>query len=133
MKKMWTIALMLEATFVLGAGCAKPDWIQDTLVTVDVTGTWVRAEGPPVELKLEQRGAKVTGSMRARAAFYGGVFTSETVEGSVSGDVFRFTQTSGRPTSYPLRGEMKVNGDEMTGLPWGLLRRADSSPPASQP
>jgi len=30
--------LMLVAALVAcGSGCAKPDWIQDTLVTVDVT------------------------------------------------------------------------------------------------
>jgi hypothetical protein len=34
-----TIALALLATLALGSGCAKPDWIQQTLVTVDVTGT----------------------------------------------------------------------------------------------
>jgi hypothetical protein len=30
---------------VLGSGCAKPDWIQSTLVTVDVTGTWLGVRG----------------------------------------------------------------------------------------
>jgi len=44
---------------MLASGCTKPDWIQQTLVTVDVTGTWVVTEGPRVELKLEQRGSKV--------------------------------------------------------------------------
>jgi hypothetical protein len=31
-----TLALLTEA-----CGCARPDWIQSTLVTVDVSGTWV--------------------------------------------------------------------------------------------
>jgi len=42
----WRIALVLMVTFAMGSGCAKPDWIQQTLVTVDVTGTWVREGGP---------------------------------------------------------------------------------------
>ena len=50
--------LMVVVT-MLASGCTKPDWIQQTLVTVDVTGTWVVTEGPRVELKLEQRGSKV--------------------------------------------------------------------------
>jgi len=40
------VPLMLVATvLVCGSGCAKPDWIQQTLVTVDVTGTWVGSIG----------------------------------------------------------------------------------------
>ena len=120
---------------VLASGCAKPDWIQQTLVTVDVTGTWVRTDGPPAELKLEQRGPKVTGSIRARAAWYGSVSTSGTLEGSVSGDVFQFKQTSGSPAL--IQGKKRVSGDEMTVLSgplWGVLRRVDASTqPTSQP
>ena len=41
---------------MLASGCAKPDWIEQTLVTVDVTGTWVGSmgKGPGVvEVRLE--------------------------------------------------------------------------------
>jgi hypothetical protein len=32
---------MLMVSLVVCIAWAKPDWIQQTLVTVDVTGTWV--------------------------------------------------------------------------------------------
>ncbi len=32
--------LIFVAVLAFGSGCAKPDWIQQTLVTVDVTGVW---------------------------------------------------------------------------------------------
>jgi hypothetical protein len=32
--------MLILATLAFGAGCAKSDWIERTLVTVDVTGTW---------------------------------------------------------------------------------------------
>jgi hypothetical protein len=90
------------------SGCAqKTDWIGGTLVTVDVSGTW-RGRAPTVvegemEMTLTQRGAKVTGEGRFRA-------TRFTVEGTVRGDVFSFTEPGGR-----LRGEATVTGEEMTG------------------
>jgi hypothetical protein len=31
-------ALLIVATLLAGVGCAKTDWIERTLVTVDVTG-----------------------------------------------------------------------------------------------
>ena len=34
------IVLILMVSLVVSVGCAKPDWIEQTLVTVDVTGTW---------------------------------------------------------------------------------------------
>jgi hypothetical protein len=43
---MKTLAAMsIAATLLVGVGCAKTDWIDRTLVTVDVTGTW---SGTPV-------------------------------------------------------------------------------------
>src|SRR5215471_16636738 len=102
--------MLVAALLACASSCAKPDWIQDTLVTVDVTGTWVRTEGAPVELKLEQRGSKVTGSIHMRNA--AGLDFSGTLEGSVAGDVFRFKQTSG--SNYPVEAVMTVSGDEMT-------------------
>jgi hypothetical protein len=59
---MSTITRVILVAVLLGSGCAKPDWIQQTLVTVDVTGMWRDTDGT-VELKLEQYGPKVTGAM----------------------------------------------------------------------
>jgi hypothetical protein len=55
------IILMLAVGLAFGCGCARPDWIEQTLVTVDVTRTWRNAEGGLFELKLVQQGSKVTG------------------------------------------------------------------------
>jgi hypothetical protein len=33
------VGLLAAVTLVFGSGCAKTDWIDRTLVTVDVTGT----------------------------------------------------------------------------------------------
>jgi len=57
---------IIAAAFVFASGCAQKDWIDRTLVTVDVTGVWQGAFVTPgysgdMELVLEQRGAKVTG------------------------------------------------------------------------
>ena len=132
MPRVLTIAAM-----VLGSSCAKPDWIQQTLVTVDVTGTWANSNGN-VTLKLAQEGAKVSGSMNIRgAAVFGNI--SGAIEGTVSGDVFRFKQTSGTP--WLQESEMTVSGDEMSGRLNApvfssvvtTLRRVDSSRPTSQP
>jgi hypothetical protein len=35
-----TAWLLLAASMILASGCADKDWIDRTLVTVDVTGTW---------------------------------------------------------------------------------------------
>ena len=67
---MKTIAWgILVAALACGSGCARPDWIEQTLVTVDVTGTWqgsvVHASGIALyELTLEQQGPKVKGRLR---------------------------------------------------------------------
>jgi hypothetical protein len=43
---MKTIAGLFLATFLtMSVGCAQKDWIDRTLVTVDVTGTWYGALG----------------------------------------------------------------------------------------
>jgi len=34
------VCLLIASTLAVGLGCAKTDWIDRTLVTVDVTGTW---------------------------------------------------------------------------------------------
>ena len=100
--------LMLTA-----AGCARPDWIEQTLVTVDVTGVWrgsISTEGAGsggyIELALQQSGPKVTGRQKITA----NTSADASIEGTVTGDIFRFRDARGRVT-----GELQVNGDEMTG------------------
>ena len=132
---MRTIAwILLAATLAIGSGCATPpDWIERTLVTVDVTGTWYgtspvkgQAGYPDLWLELQQEGPKAKGSTRANT---GGMQRSGPIEGTIAGDVFTFRQTNG-----PLTGELTVSGDEMTGeilqpqrFPI-VLRRAGSPP-----
>jgi hypothetical protein len=128
--------VMLVAVLTLGSGCAKPDWIQQTLVTVDVTGVWVGSMGrgnaiTEVRFELEQHGPNVKGYflplLTSTSAFS---YFKGPIDGSVSGDVFSFRVTNGT-----IVGEMKVSGDEMNGSvtisgagPL-FLRRVDSSPP----
>jgi len=65
------VGLLVVVTLVLASGCAKQDWIDRTLVTVDVTGTWY---GTPAgsgivigadefSMELEQQGATIKGFM----------------------------------------------------------------------
>jgi hypothetical protein len=113
---MKTIAWgILVAALACGAACARPDWIEQTLVTVDVTGTWVGSEpGASYELILEQQGPTVRGSVRRTGNTVpgrpGDRDLSGPIEGTLAGDVFSFRQTNG-----PLTGETTVGGDEMTG------------------
>jgi len=105
---MWAF---VATALVFGSGCAQKDWIDRTLVTVDVTGVWrgtltmTGVNTFNVEMTLAQRGAKVTGQLKYD------VFSdrSGAVEGTVSGDVFYFQSLRG-PT-----GGLLVNGDEMSG------------------
>jgi hypothetical protein len=134
---MNTIArVMLVAVLALGSGCAKPDWIQQTLVTVDVTGAWsgdcIRggAGGIPggiIEMTLEQSGTKVTGQTRTSPSRSWGI------DGTINGDVFRFSTQAG------VSGELQVRGDEMGGQVSGsglarcqLRRQTSSESPRSQ-
>jgi hypothetical protein len=142
----YLVALGVAAGLLVGSGCAsRPDWIEATLVTVDVTGRWHGrftttgggATTAYVDLSLDQRGSRVVGTIR----YYGTtVFqpADGTLEGSVAGDIFRFERAS-------FRGEARVDGDEMTGhvvgvtawMPEGrlFLRRVDraASPPMTSP
>jgi len=136
---MNTIArVILVAVLACGSGCARPDWIQQTLVTVDVTGVWRSTEGGRFELDLEQQGSRVKGSMRL-TGLPGVSNLSGPVDGTVAGDTFTFRGPS-------TAGEMAVNGDEMIGAVRGIgtaaagspsripftLRRVNSSPARSQ-
>ena len=114
MRWAWT---MIPVAFVLVCGCAQKDWIDRTLVTVDVTGVWEGTQdfgpggggGRDIVIVLQQQGAKVTGEIRNSASALGiGSPPDTPVEGTVNGDTLRM---SGRRTSVVLQ----VNGDEMTG------------------
>src|SRR5215510_5823188 len=90
----WLVIAFLVLTV---AGCAHPDWIEHTLVTVDVTGEWrgtwassvpgVFAGNRPVILTLAQKGPKVTGQITIPSQSEGPV---SPIEGTVSGDIFDF-------------------------------------------
>jgi hypothetical protein len=64
------IGLLIATTLAFGSGCANQDWIDRTLVTVDVTGTWYATMGGEggfardFLFELEQTGSRVKGSMR---------------------------------------------------------------------
>ena len=109
--------MLVAALLACASSCAKADWIQQTLVTVDVTGTWVGAVesvgGISFRLELEQHGPKVKGVWRrvgAGVAGWSASVLSAPIEGTVGGDVFHFEQVNG-----PLTGEVTVAGDEMAG------------------
>ena len=132
------IGLSLGTT--LAIGCTKSDWIDRTLVTVDLTGTWsghlmVAGTGGTgirdVVFELEQQGSTVKGSMRVTPR---GMAPSD-IEGTVAGDVFRFKDARGT-----WQGTLTVSGDEMEGpaMTGGIrgqltLRRVDPSPPPAAP
>ena len=134
--------LLMATALVLGAGCAQKDWIDRTLVTVDVTGTWSGFTGgagvvpKEILLELEQQGSTVKGFMRLAAGGASPVGVRPgPITGTVAGDVFRFQQQNGS-----VEGELTVSGDEMNGRTslYGSgtisLRRIDpSSRPASPP
>src|SRR5262245_61511688 len=100
---MKTLAWMaLAVVLALQSACARKDWIEQTLVTVDVTGTWIGNvmsvgvySGPEVRLELEQQGSKVTGYFRALPPHPQWGFVNGPVEGTVAGDVFTFKLTTG--------------------------------------
>ena len=132
--------LLIAAALAFASGCAKTDWIDRTLVTVDVTGSWVGRAGAgssysEIWFELEQQGSTVKGFLRVPpgGSYLGNL--SGSLEGTVSGDVFRFKNWRGS-----VEGELTVSGDEMSGLaslvgrrPITLRRVDSSSPPASPP
>src|SRR5262247_576917 len=87
--------LLLAISLAICLGCAKQDWIDRTLVTVDVTGVWEGKQdfGPggggdrDIVIVLQQQGAKVTGEIRNSASALGiGSPPDTPVEGTVNGD-----------------------------------------------
>jgi hypothetical protein len=109
--------LLMAAVLFSGSSCARPDWIERTLVTVDVTGVWsgeVAQSGSmshrQLFLELKQEGSKVTGNVRV--PFFSGL--SGPIEGTVMGDRFEFSRSN-----VGMSGEMTVSGDEMEGRAHG--------------
>jgi hypothetical protein len=110
---------LVAVVLTLTPGCARTDWIERTLVTVDVTGVWEGTyKNPPgqaysartIVLVLEQQGQRVTGEI----TFLGTFASKDTspgsaVHGTVNGDAFSF-----HDSSQSLNVELRVNGDEMT-------------------
>jgi hypothetical protein len=122
-------------------GCARGDWVSETLTLVDVTGTW---EGPfrfapgglgerRMRWVLQQKGPKVRGEVQGVDGAPWG-----SVEGLVNGEAFNwqvtainFTWANAPRRSYS--GEGTVNSDELSGRANGqgcpctfLLRRVNT-------
>jgi len=93
------IGLLIATT--LETGCAKPDWIDRTLVTVDVTGTWSGystgsgSYSGELLFELEQRGSTVKGDMRLGRGNQALGAGEASLTGSAAGDVFRFSTARG--------------------------------------
>jgi hypothetical protein len=125
---------VIATALVFASGCAQTDWIDRTLVTVDVTGSWHGTIGgvgssmgssSEMWLDLQQAGSKVTGSVRFKPDQAFG--NSGPIEGSVSGDVFQYRLLRG--STYI---DLTVSGDEMTGQTSGrpvIFRRVGASTP----
>ncbi len=89
------VGVLIAAALVLAPGCARTDWIDRTLVTVDVTGVWHGSmnswDGQPaindeVSLELQQQGPNVTGNFKTSGRWSAGsTRSSGPIEGSVSG------------------------------------------------
>jgi hypothetical protein len=138
--------LGVAAGLLLGSGCAsRPDWIEATLVTVDVTGAWhgtlVNDAGYAsfVNLTMDQHAARVVGTIRGSPFAPSTGALNATLEGTIAGDVLRFS-------GLDFQGEARVDGDEMTGTFVTVdsrskhggrlsLRRVDRAapPPVSRP
>ena len=136
--------LLVAAALATGSSCARSDWIDRTLVTVNVTGTWEGLFQAPtgpgkntLQLVLEQQGSRVKGALVRPGSdtYYCANAASGPIDGTLAGDVFTFRQTNG-----VVVGELTVSGDEMSGditngCGHGLvtLRRIDSSPRLRSP
>ena len=115
MRAAWVV---IGVPLVHASGCAQKDWIDRTLVTVDVTGVWEGTQMGTgfswgIELDLKQDGAKVTGWLTGIRNAGGTAESPIPIVGTVSGDTFGFHEASGE--RVPLRVQAQVNGDEMIG------------------
>jgi hypothetical protein len=105
--------LLIAGALAFGSGCASSDWIDRTLVTEDVTGTWVGRMGGgssrDVVLELEQTESTVKGLLKSPSAGGAGLPPGP-IDGMVAGDVFRF-----RNSRDNFEAELTVSGEEMDG------------------
>jgi hypothetical protein len=117
----WTSQLLIVLA-LSSLGCARGDWISETMTLVDVTGTWegpFRYTGPVLERQqrwvLQQKGAKVTGEVLEAAR-------EGSIEGLVNEEVFKFNlnRRGLYTSSLSYSGEVTVNGDELNGRADGL-------------
>ena len=122
-----TVWVVIGVALVFASGCANADWIERTLVTVDVTGVWEGTQTPatqnstalPIELVLEQKGAKVSGELKGVRNLQGMSSPANIpIEGTVGGESFSFHGVSPGPTMQVV---LQVKGDEMTGEGQGLF------------
>ena len=120
-----TISGLAAVTILLLlVGCARSDWIESTLVTVDVGGAWSGewlgsggGHNGTLNLTLKQSGSKVSGDVTIAAARFLG--TRRTVTGNIGGDRVTLSQEDGE-----WRFELTVNGDEMSGTASNFLGNA---------
>ena len=109
--------VLIAAALALSLSCAQKDWIDRTLVTVDVTGTWSGSLGgesvayvtPALFFELEQQGSTVKGTLRFTPGGHA------ELNGSVAGDLFRFRAFGATGNTREVEGELTVSGDEMSG------------------
>jgi hypothetical protein len=99
---------------LLGGGCATAANPTSVAPSMDVTGIWigsavVSGTRYPMSLRLQQVGAKVTGTENV-AGDPGSAAFSGPVEVVVSGNQFSFRTAAGAG------GDVVVNGDDMTGF-----------------
>jgi hypothetical protein len=122
--------LLIGLVLAIASGCAqRGDWIEDTLVTVDVAGRWAgkwsggsaaragESEGE-FDMTVRQTGAKATGDVKVTGR--DSHLWNGPIEGTVSGDRLKFSRPDGQ-----LRGEVVVAGNNMYGTATfgGLTRR----------
>src|SRR5262245_37480437 len=109
---------------LLSTGCARPDWIESMLVTVDVTGTWSGTIGHSggvvtryssggslrTEMTLQQEGPNVTGLVKQLRfpGRGGGEPYDSLISGTVKGEVVQLSAGS-------VKFELVVEGDRMRG------------------
>src|SRR5262245_25122364 len=104
--------VLLAGALAVAAGCARADWVGSTLATVDVSGNWSGsyARGNirgTIAMKLEQRGAKVTGTFELSSPTGRGLGQ---IAGTVTGDKLHLEGAD------LLAGELTVGIDEMAGF-----------------
>jgi hypothetical protein len=98
MRPAWVV---IGVAFMLTSGCAQTDWIDRTLVTVDVTGVWEGTQSGTqaawardIVLVLQQQGAKVTGEIRNLSSGSATSVGSTPIQGTVNGDTLSLSEVS---------------------------------------